>query len=61
MIGPPGTRLEGGEVGVCLVDGLGVRLRLLVLGKRPVDAGRAGVLALAFAGGDDQVRSDLFD
>jgi len=33
MIGPSGTRLEGGEVGVGLVDGLGVRLRLLVLGK----------------------------
>ena len=61
MIGPSGTRLEGGEVGVGLVDGLGVRLRFVVLGKRPVDAGRAGVLAPAFAGGDDQVRSDLFD
>ena len=61
MIGPSGTRLEGGKVGVGLVDGLGVRLRLVVLGKGPVDAGRAGVLALPFAGGDDQVRSDLFD
>jgi hypothetical protein len=27
---------------VGLVDGLGVRLRFVVLGKRPVDAGRAG-------------------
>src|SRR5664280_1825436 len=29
MIGPSGTRLEGGEVGVGLVDGLGVRLVVL--------------------------------
>ena len=47
MIVPSGTQLEGGEVGAGLVDGFGVRLRLVVLGKRPVDACRAGVLALA--------------
>ena len=39
----------------------GYACAFLVLGKGPVDAGRAGVLALAFAGRDDQIRSDLFD
>ncbi|MFI5649246.1 hypothetical protein [Kitasatospora sp. NPDC051705] len=41
---------EGDEVGVCLFDGFRVRLALLVLGQRPVDAGQARVLALALAG-----------
>ncbi|MFI1293772.1 hypothetical protein ACH4VM_36005 [Streptomyces sp. NPDC020792] len=44
-----------------LGDGLGVRLLLLVLGERAVDARDAGGLALAFAGGDDQVGLDLLD
>ena len=44
-----------------LVDGLGVRLPLLVLGDRPVDAGRARGVSLAFAGGDDQVWADRLD
>jgi hypothetical protein len=37
----------------CL-DGLGVRLGLLVFGECSVDAGTAGALALALAGGDEQ-------
>lgn len=40
-----------------LGDGLGVRLALLVISERPVDAGEAGVLAHALTGGDDQVGS----
>ncbi|MFE2494159.1 hypothetical protein ACFXKS_39350 [Streptomyces scopuliridis] len=52
---------QGGEVGVGLLDGFGVRLVLGVLGQRPVDAGDGGVLSLALAGGDDQVRLDLLD
>lgn len=47
--------LEGGEVGVRRLDSLGVRLGLLVLGERPVDAREAGIVALALAGGDPQV------
>jgi hypothetical protein len=54
-----GAGLEGGEVGVGLVDGLGVGLCLVVFGERPVDAGQARVAPFAFAGGDDQVRSDV--
>ncbi|MFE2640088.1 hypothetical protein ACFXKF_35975 [Streptomyces scopuliridis] len=42
---------QGGEVGVGLLDGFGVRLVLGVLGQRPVDAGDGGVLSLALAGG----------
>nr|WP_240450449.1 hypothetical protein [Streptomyces sp. 11-1-2] len=53
--------LEGGEVGVCLGDGFGVCLALGVLGECPVDAGHRGVLALALAGGDDQVGLNLLD
>jgi hypothetical protein len=34
---------------------------LVVLGQRSVDAGQARVLPFAFAGGDDQVRSDVLD
>jgi len=40
-----------------LVDGLGVRLPLLVLGDRPVDAGRARGVSLAFAGGSGRIDS----
>ena len=42
---------DGSEVRVGLLDGFRVRLGLLVLGERAVDAGEAGVLALALAGG----------
>ena len=52
-----GGRLEDCEVGVGRLDGLGVRLRLLLLGEGPVDAGRAGALPLALGGGDDQYRA----
>lgn len=38
-----------------LGDGVGVALRAVVFGQGAVDAGGAGVLAPAFAGGDDQV------
>ncbi|MER6434130.1 hypothetical protein ABT272_41600 [Streptomyces sp900105245] len=55
------VRLEGREVGVGLGGGFGVRLALLVLDQRPVDAGQARVVALALAGGDDQVGADLLD
>jgi hypothetical protein len=41
--------LERGEVGVGLFDGFGVRLPLLMLGERSVDAGRAWVFPLRFA------------
>ncbi len=44
-----------------LVDGLGVRLPLFVLGDRPVDAGQARGAPLAFAGRDDQVWADRRD
>lgn len=46
-----GACLKNGDIGVGLVDGLGVALPLLVLGQRPVDAGQARVVALALAGG----------
>ncbi|HEY9504942.1 MAG TPA: hypothetical protein VIQ27_03125, partial [Gemmatimonadales bacterium] len=45
---------QGGEVGVGLLDGFGVRLVLGVLGQCPVDAGDGGVLSLALASGDSQ-------
>lgn len=44
-----------------LFDGFGVRLARGVLGQRPIDARHRGVLALALAGGDDQVGLDLLD
>ncbi|WP_433259488.1 hypothetical protein ACQPYK_50415 (plasmid) [Streptosporangium sp. CA-135522] len=44
-----------------LGDGFRVGPPLLVLGERAVDAGEAGVLTLALAGGDDQTRADLLD
>lgn len=47
--------MQVGEFGVCLLDGFGVCLALLVLGQYPVDAGQARVLSFAFAGEDDQV------
>ncbi|GGN56086.1 hypothetical protein GCM10011579_016790 [Streptomyces albiflavescens] len=50
---------EGGEGGLSCFGGFRVRLAPLVFGERPVDAGQAGVLALALAGRDDQV--DLLD
>jgi hypothetical protein len=53
--------VHGGEVGVGLLDGFGVRLALGVFGECPVDAGDGGVLSLALAGGDDQVGLDLLD
>jgi hypothetical protein len=53
-----GLGLQGGEVGVCLFEGLGVGLSLGVLGQCPVDAGQARVAPSAFAGGDDQVWAD---
>jgi hypothetical protein len=53
--------VHGGEVGVGLFDGFGICLALGVAGERPVDAGDGGVLALALAGGDDQVGLDLLD
>jgi hypothetical protein len=42
----------------CL-DGLRISLGLLVLGQCPVDAGEAGALSLAAAGGDEEVRLDV--
>ncbi|MET9465904.1 hypothetical protein ABZY44_14065 [Streptomyces sp. NPDC006544] len=44
-----------------LLDGLRVRLTLLVFGERPVDAGQARVLPPAAAGSGDQIGLDLFD
>jgi hypothetical protein len=38
-----------------------VGLGFLMLGQGPVDAGQGGILALAFAGGDDQVFADLLN
>jgi hypothetical protein len=40
---------------VGLGDGFGVGLGFVVLGERPVDAGDAGAVSLAFAGSDDEV------
>ena len=44
---------------MCCLDGLGVRLGLLVFGEGPVDAGDGRALSLALAGGDDQGVLDL--
>jgi hypothetical protein len=44
-----------GELGVGLLDRLGEPLAPGVLGQCAVDAGHARVVALAFAGGDDQI------
>jgi hypothetical protein len=64
----PSHQTGGGDwslvkVGVYLLDGLGVRLPLLVLGARPIDAREGGVLALALARacGDPEVGADLLD
>jgi hypothetical protein len=42
--------VKGGVVGVRLLHGFGVGLRLVVFGQCPVDAGLAGLCSLAFAG-----------
>ena len=52
--------LEGGEVGVGLGDGFWIGLGLGVLSQSAVDAGQTRVLALALAGGDDQIGLDGF-
>lgn len=44
-----------------LLDGVGVRGAASAVGQGPVDAGQPRIVALALAGGDDQVGLDLLD
>jgi len=53
-LAPAAGGLKGSELGLGSGDGVRVRLTLGVFGQCPVDAGQAGVAALAPAGGDKQ-------
>lgn len=55
------TRMERGEVGVGLANGVEVGLRFLVLAEHPVDAGQVGVATFEFTGGDVQVEPNALE